>query len=187
MPPKIKITKEAIIQAALDTVRKHGIEALNARDLAAALGCSTQPIFSNFASMEEVRQAVLSEAQKLYEKQTEEEMTRGEFPPYKASGMAYIRFASEEKELFKLLFMRDRADTSVPVETEFDNSIISLVQNNTGFDRPNASLFHLEMWIFVHGIAAMAATGYLAPDRELVSRMLTESYQGLKKYYEEKE
>jgi len=43
-----------------------------------------------------------------------------------------------------------------------------------------AKLFHLEMWAFVHGIAAMMATGFLDLDRELVSRMLTDAYQGLR-------
>ena len=31
------------------------------------------------------------------------------YPPYKAMGMGYIRFAAEERELFRLLFMRDRS------------------------------------------------------------------------------
>ena len=31
------------------------------------------------------------------------EVESGEFPAYKANGMAYIRYAKEEKELFKLL------------------------------------------------------------------------------------
>ena len=41
MPPKVKITKEEIIEAALRIVRESGDEALNARNVAAALGCST--------------------------------------------------------------------------------------------------------------------------------------------------
>ena len=42
---------------------------------------------------------------------------------------------------------------------------------------------HLEMWAYVHGIATMFATGFLDLDWELVSRMLTDSYQGLRKQY----
>lgn len=36
-------------------------------------------------------------------------MESGEYPPYKASGMAYIDFARREKHLFRLLFMRNPA------------------------------------------------------------------------------
>ena len=58
MPPKVKITKEDILKAALDLLRQSGETALCARGLAAALGSSTQPIFSNFATMDELRLAV---------------------------------------------------------------------------------------------------------------------------------
>ena len=55
MPPKVRITKEEIIGTCLALVRENGADALNARSIAAALGCSTQPIFSNFSSMEELQ------------------------------------------------------------------------------------------------------------------------------------
>ena len=109
MPPKVKTMKEAIVSTAVEIVREQGVQALNARAVAAVLGCSTQPIFSNFATMEELRLAVVYEADALYNDYIRREVESEEYPPYKASGMAYIRFAKEEKELFNLLFMRDRA------------------------------------------------------------------------------
>ena len=51
MPPKVKVSKEEIINTAISLIRKSGASAVNARSIAAELGCSTQPIFSNFASM----------------------------------------------------------------------------------------------------------------------------------------
>ena len=59
-----------------------------------------------------------------------------------------------------------------------------IVHNNTGLEGLNAKLFHLEMWAYVHGIATMFATRYLDLDWDLVSQMLTDLYQGLKKQYE---
>ena len=58
MPPKVKVTKEDIINAAVDIVRKSGAQAINARTVASVLNCSTQPVFSNFATMDELRLAV---------------------------------------------------------------------------------------------------------------------------------
>ena len=107
MPPKVKTTKEHIISAAVEIVRENGAEALNARTVAARLGCSTQPVFSNFATMEDLRLAVAIKANALYETYMQQEIESGKYPVYKASGMAYIRFAKEEKELFKLLYMCD--------------------------------------------------------------------------------
>jgi len=184
MPPKVKITKEDILAAALALVREEGEGALNARALAARLECSTQPIFSNFATMESLRLAVAEKAELLYCEYIKEEAERGGFPPYKASGMAYIRFAKEERELFKLLYMRDRSGEAIPDSSELTDAMESIVHENTGLCGEDTKLFHLEMWAYVHGIAAMLATGFLDLDRELISRMLTDSYNGLRKQFE---
>ena len=183
MPPKVKITKDNVVTAALEIVRTSGEQALNARTVAAALGCSTQPVFSNFATMEELRLAVMEKADALCMEYIRREVESGEFPPYKASGMAYIRFAKEERELFKLLYMCDRAGEP-PEDTELTDRMESLVHSNTGLDGIRAKLFHLEMWAYVHGIATMFATGYLDLPWDLVSQMLTDSYQGLRKQNE---
>ena len=106
-------------------------------------------------------------------------MAAGKYPPYKASGMAYIRFAREEKELFKLLFMRDRKGEPLKPGREME-VILPLIMKNTGLSREKAELFHLELWVFVHGIAAMIATSYLDYELETISEMLTDVYMGLK-------
>ena len=110
-------------------------------------------------------------------------MGSGEFPPYKASGMAYIRFAKEEKELFRLLFMRDRTGETLQEDRNIDG-IMELIRQNTGMDEEHARLFHIEMWIYVHGIATMCATSYLDWDKDMISRMLTDAYEGMRLRYE---
>ena len=92
MPPKVKFTREEIIRAALDIVRETGPEGLTARSLAARLGCSVKPIFGLFRSMEEVQQEVLAAGYRLYGQTIAQAMEAGKYPPYKASGMAYIAF-----------------------------------------------------------------------------------------------
>ena len=185
MPPKVKVTREDILSVSMEIIRKSGAESLNARDIAASLNCSTQPIFSNFATMSELKLAVVNEAEALYQSFISREVERGEFPPYKASGIAYIKFAEEEKELFKLLYMRDRSNENViDDDNELGREMVSIVKGNTGLKDESAKLFHLEMWIYVHGIASMVATGYLEFDKDLISKMLTDCYQGLKTQYE---
>ena len=183
MPPKVKVKKEDVINAAVDIVRSSGVQAINARTIASALNCSTQPVFSNFASMDELRLAVVERADKLCQEYMQREVESGEFPAYKANGMAYIRFAKEEKELFKLLYMRDRSNEIIPESDKLSEEMVAAVQSNTGLSGADAKLFHLEMWAYVHGIATMFATGFFDLDWELVSRMLTDSYQGLRKQY----
>ncbi len=187
MPPKVRITKEDIIKTAVDLVRRDGAGAINARTIAKELNCSTQPVFSNFATMEELRYAVVDAADNLYQEYTKQEIASEKYPAYKATGMAYIRFSKEEKELFKLLFMRDRSAEPVPIETKEMQEMPTIVYNNTGFSGKKADLFHLEMWAYVHGIATMMATNYLALETDLISEMLTDAYQGMRKRYEAKE
>ncbi|MBQ3214718.1 MAG: TetR/AcrR family transcriptional regulator [Oscillospiraceae bacterium] len=183
MPPKVKITKEEIVDAAVEIVRQSGAQAINARTVAGLLNCSTQPVFSNFATMDDLRLAVVEKANQLCQEYTSREEKKGNYPTYKANGMAYIRFAKEEKELFKLLYMRDRTGEEESPETAVNDKMESIVHQNTGLTEGKAKLFHLEMWAYVHGIATMFATGYLDMDWELVSKMLTDAYQGLRKQY----
>ena len=93
MPRSFLFTREEIVQAALALTREGGIGAVTARALGAKLGTSSKPIFSLFQSMDEVQQAVLQAADEVYHAYLREHMARGDYPPYKASGMAYIRFA----------------------------------------------------------------------------------------------
>ena len=83
--------------------------------------------------------------------------------------------------------MRDRSQESFPEKTEQMESIESIIHQNTGLTENEAKLFHLEMWAYVHGIATMFATGFFNIEWDLVSKMLTDAYQGLKKQYESEE
>ena len=185
MPPKFMFTKKKIAAAALNIVRSAGMSGLTARALAAELGCSVKPIFGLFRSMEEVQQEVLIAANELYQSAIQSGMSSGKYPPYKASGMAYIGFAREERELFKLLFMRDRSGERIEEDRESIRPLLELIQKNLGVSEDDAYLFHLEMWVYVHGIATMIATSYLDWDDEFVSKVLTDAYVGLKYRYQE--
>ena len=187
MPPKVKITKEQILSCALAIVRKHGFSAVNARTLAKELDCSTQPIFSNYPTMDVLKEDVLAFANKTYLDYLNESISKNNYPAYKASGMAYILFAKEEKELFKLLFMRDRTQEDQTKHTDDFEVMISMVQQNLGLSEEKALLFHFEMWVCVHGIATMMATSYLNIEEELVSRMLSDYYLGLKNRFPKEE
>lgn len=188
MPPKVKVTKADIITASIDMVRERGANILNARTIAMHMGCSTQPIFSNYASMEELKQDVMNNAYKLYMNFLKQETETNQYPPYKAAGMGYIRFAKEEKELFKLLFMRDRSKEKIADEFDESNRMsIAMMQKALGLSYEKASQFHLEMWIYVHGIASLLVTSYLPLEWEAISELVTNAYQGVKARYVSKE
>lgn len=184
MPRKFMFTREEIISAALKLIRKSGVSALTARALGTELGSSSRPVFGLFKNMEEVQQEVLKAADKLYQSYLKKDMENGKYPPYKASGMAYIRFAKEEKELFKLLFMRDRTDENTEEDREKIKPLLCLIQQNLGLNEEDAFMFHTEMWLYAHGMATALATSYLVWNEEFISRALTDGYEGMKIRYE---
>lgn len=179
MPPKVKVTKKDIIETGLGLVRQSGEAAINARSIASALNCSTQPVFSNFATMEELRAAVLAAAYEVYLDFLKNEVESGKYPKYKALGMAYIRFAKEESELFKLLFMCDRRGEDLTPTADFEESV-RIIMDANGVSKEKAELIHLEVWICVHGIAVMLATSFLEFNPEFISNMVTDVYMGIR-------
>ena len=186
MPPKVKITKQEIVAATLSLLREQGEQAMNARSIAAAIGCSTQPIFSNFDSLDDLQKAVYAAAYDHYYGFLTREMESGQYPPYKAFGMAYIRFAKEEKQLFRVLFMCDRKGQDLLPSSDYSQSVDMIMKAN-GISKEEAERWHLEMWCFVHGIGTILATSYLSLDPELISSMLSDDYHGLRAKYVKEE
>ena len=179
------ITKEQIVQAACQIVAENGMDGLNMRALAKRCECSTQPIYLSFANAEELKAAVFKEMLACYNRYILDEIALQRYPEYKASGMAYIRFAKEQPHFFKYLFMRKRTGETVDeMATVFNREANRVVQ--FGVNSDVATLFHTHMWIYVHGIATMFATGYLNWDWEMVSNLLTEEFLAIKSRLETK-
>lgn len=183
MPPKIKNTREEIVQAALQLIREQGEENLNARALAKALGCSTQPIYFNFGSMENLKKEVCATAEDLYREYIEREITKEKYTDYEATEIAYIRFANKEKELFKLLFLSPDNRTAEETAAELA-SFAELIHSETGIAKTDAVFFHLKMWSCVHGLATMLATDRLNWDGKLLTRLLSDVQEGILAKYE---
>ena len=189
MPPRFKYTKEQIIQTALELAREGGIAAVTAKSVGAKLNSSVKLVFGQFANMEEVKNEVLKEAYQFWRNYIQSAMGKNEYPTCATSGlaygMAYIHFAKEEKELFKLLFMRDRSGEVIDDSVDM-KPVIEAIQRASGLSAEEAYMIHTEMWIFVHGIATMVATSYLTWDDQLISQFLTDAYFGMKHRFSEK-
>ena len=189
MPPRFKYTKEQIIQTALELAREGGIAAVTAKSVGAKLNSSVKLVFGQFANMEEVKNEVLKEAYQFWRNYIQSAMGKNEYPTCATSGlaygMAYIHFAKEEKELFKLLFMRDRSGEVIDDSVDM-KPVIEAIQRASGLSAEDAYMVHTEMWMFVHGIATMVATSYLAWDDQLISQFLTDAYFGMKHRFSEK-
>lgn len=176
MPAKKVITKEDILAAAIQIVRESGIEALNMRTLAKRCNCSTQPIYLSFNGIDDLKKQVSKRVIEIFQKFMDDEVESGKYPKYKAVGMGYIRFAKEEKELFKYAMMH-KGMAKDGTDKIFDETVL-MIMKNYGLYQDAAAKLQMHMWIFVHGIASIFATEYVDIDWETVSQMLTDSYLG---------
>lgn len=147
LPAKKKNSKENILSSAISILRKDGMDAINARRLATELGCSTQPIYLAFSGMDELKQAVEEEIRYIYEDYLKREASSGIDPTYKAYGMGYIRFAKEQREMFRYLFMRRRSDNkSGDKADQTIEFVLPAVEEATGLDRDRSLRFHAQLY-----------------------------------------
>ena len=66
VPAARKVSKDEIIDAAVEVLRDSGFSAVNARSVAKKLGCSTQPIYFSFKNMDELKAALTQRAIELH-------------------------------------------------------------------------------------------------------------------------
>lgn len=182
MPPKPKVTRESILEAALELLREEGMDALNARNVAKKLGTSTQPIFSHFASMEELREALYAYAEELYNSEMVAAM-QGGGNSFLEMGLAYIRFARTEKKLFQLLFMSNRFQqekvNEIAGSTEGDDQVIAMIGSMTGLSPQLSRRLFSGIWFTTHGIASLIATNSSTMDDAEARDVLGSVFKGL--------
>ncbi|MBO5525253.1 MAG: TetR/AcrR family transcriptional regulator [Clostridia bacterium] len=189
MAPKTKITKEMIVDSAIEITRKEGIDAVNARRIGAELGCSLQPVYYQFGTMDALREAVIARAKEIYNAYINESK-KAEEKRFKVVGEQYVLFAIREKQLFRLLFMRNANHRLHEMEIIDENTdyILSELQERYSLTLDQAKKIHFETWVATHGIASMIATDYMTFTPDQISELLSDFFVGLlmKHTWEEK-
>ena len=182
MPPKAKFTKEQITKAALGIVSEKGAQALTAKELGAALGTSTTPIFTVFNSMQEVQDAVMLAAMERFEEYAHKAAHLG--PVFKQIGMQMILFAKEEPKLYQLIFM-----SSISEAQTFDDiyahlgsladECLNVLQKDYDLSKADAKTLFEHVWIHTFGIGALCATGMCDFSHEQIAQMLTQDFTAM--------
>ncbi len=160
MPRKESITKQYLIDTAFLMAKQEGIENVTARKLASRAGCSTQPIFRLYENMEDLWKEIYDKSVEFFAFYNERSKNVAE-EPFVNLGYAYIRFAAEETNLFKMLFLSD---------LNYGKSMYEVLNGKSGLVQAemakakmagvaNSGELFTKMWIFVHGAACMTTTG----------------------------
>ena len=176
MPPTVRFTRDAVLHAACQLMRREGMEALNARAIAKELGGSTQPIFRLFTNMEDFRRELILYVARQFQAHAEADMAQSD-SPYIQLCTTYLLYGRDEPELFKLLFMRDRvSEGQYSDQTNFD-LVFNIIKKETPLDDETALRFFERTWLFIHGLAVCIATKYIpCQDERYLISMVKEAY-----------
>lgn len=143
-------------------LRDGGFSAINARSVARRLGCSTQPIYLSFQSMEELKAALTERAIEMHTRRVRDSLRahEGNDSRYSSYGMGFVRFAAEEKQLFRWLYLEGEQlgpyqnDVLLP-------EVIDVIVEEFGYSEDVARRFHQDMIYFSYGLAILANTDHL--------------------------
>lgn len=176
MPPTVRFTRDAVLNAACQLMRREGMEALNARAIAKELGGSTQPIFRLFTNMEDLHRELILYVARQFQAHAEADMAQSD-SPYIQLCTTYLLYGRDEPELFKLLFMRDRvSEGQYSDQTNFD-LVFNIIKKETPLDDETALRFFERTWLFIHGLTVCIATKYIpCQDERYLISMVKEAY-----------
>ena len=174
MAPKNKFTKTEMVEAALRVVQAKGLNGLTAKTMAEELGTSTQPIFTGFGSMAEVRKEVYAAAVDVYDRYAAAGLS--EDIPFLGVGMQYIRFAREEPELYRLLFLTQTQATghsAMKAMAHLQSLVRPTLMDIYHITEQEADLYFRDLWFVVHSLSTLIVTGDCPYSDQEIGQILT--------------
>ena len=179
--------RRALLQAAVRTIQRHGVEGLTLRAVGDDLGVSRSALYRHFADKRALLAAVAAEgfrALHLGLRQAWEGAGRGR-PGFDAMGIAYVRFALDNPLHYRVMFGSgceldaDDADLAREGAAAFQVLVEAIVeQQRAGLVRADDAqrLAHF-IWAQVHGVSMLAIDGPLSKmgvDLEQLTRFAVE-------------
>lgn len=182
MPPKVKFQRDEIVRAALNVARTKGLDAVTAREVAKELRVSVGPIFTWFETMDQLREEVCAQAKELYRGYIRRGLA-GPIP-FLGVGQQYIRFAREEPELYKLLFLARPGGAMEALRLSQDLARESLMRIYR-MDAETADSYFQDLWLVVFSFATLIVTGDCPYTDGEMSAVLSEISLAVCKAYKE--
>lgn len=158
MPKKPIFTREDIIEKAFSMLEKGTLDNITARSLAKELNCSPAPIYGLFVSMEDLKKELINKAKELFLTYVSKER---EELPFLNIGLGVCKFAREEKQLFKSVFLRNNSYSTLI--SEFHQIIFDEMQKDERFEKLSIDMketLTIDCWTYAHGLATLITTGY---------------------------
>lgn len=166
--------RQAAIERAMRDVERHGHDRLSLNRLAHELGVTGPALYRHFAD----RRALLDEVGAQGFVRFEERMTAAatsESDPWRALlavGRAYVDFAREHPNWFRLQFLSDPAERFIPdldrTPPRYRDRLMGALAAELGPGSDLAASAYLTLWAVAHGVAVLTIERVFAakPPRE---------------------
>lgn len=179
MPP-VRIKKEDIIKGTIKFIKENGIENLSARTLARSIKCSTQPLFKQFKNMDDLKEQVFNDVNKIHKSMIDKGKEKHDIP-FIGIGLAYIEFAKKEPNLFRFLFLSNNTKCNNildMVDSVEGQEYIDLITQTTGIPTELSKQLYVNIWLIIHGIACMISTDKNAISEGECETILVDAFKG---------
>lgn len=185
MPPNQKITKNMILETGFKLVQKSGIESVNSRSIAKILDCSTQPVFSQFSSMEELRQSVHDYVCQKFEQDVLYNM--GSDSSIRSCYLKVTNLAKYEKNVFRLIYLSEYCigDNFLGTRIKFESYQKIREELKTKYRINDKDCIDIleRISLLVQGIASLIVTSHIWYEDEqiisIVERTLEDMVKGI--------
>ncbi len=179
MPPKQNYSRELVLAAADKIMRERGFEAVNARSLAKELNCSTQPIYSYYATMEALKAELYDYAVSRFMDKVNCHKDDSDFLAF--ANRIFIQTAVQEKHLFRFIYLSHSCDGESLHEllTKYESNrlILARLCEDYHLTQEIGRTVFYKIWFFIFGISSMLCTNEVnTTDEEifaLVNEMVT--------------
>lgn len=155
----------AIVEAARDLVATDGMSALSMRAVAERVGVSATAIYHYFDGKQALVDRVVETGFRRVREYLEEAARghqRGSFERLVALGEAYVRFALENREYFRVIFGthagHPKEINDLPVSGGFDllrECLVNGMASGAIRHHPNPDLVAIYLWGLVHGLVTL--------------------------------
>lgn len=157
--PKQKITRDMVVEAAFDLARKKGMEAVQVKAVAHALECSVQPVYCYCGSIEGLKALVVERTARCLREYVAARQDPAD--RFRSLGRAYACFAREEPHLYRLYFLRPRAQAAslqAVLEAEGDPAVPPALAAQLGIEPARARELYFQMMIFNAGLSFLLSS-----------------------------
>lgn len=173
MARKTQISKQIILQSALELLIEKGFSEVNIKTLSRKIGCSTQPIVWHFDNMDGLRIALGEYALSYANKKLCPTATEDGGNAFGQVGRAYVALAINEPNLFRFLYMSGKSQFSLQnfdglLTDEGNSELIKALSESLQISEIKASRYLQDTIIYTHGIAALIVAGVIkANEKEI--------------------